>query len=194
MKYIKMLGLAAVVTAAFMAFAGSASATITGPTAGTKPTTLHATGSTASKDPSFLLEAGFAEITCTDSTVFGDVTKNETLIAKGPVTALTFTGCGSATVDVLALGELEVTANSGGGSGTVKGYSQQVTTAVLGTSCVYGTLSTGTTLGTITAGTPGKMPITATLPKISGGFLCANPAKWNGTYTVTSPSTLLIDD
>jgi hypothetical protein len=200
MKYIKMLGLAAVATAAFMAFAGTASATITGPTPGALPTTIHATGSTAAGDGSYLLEAGFAEITCTESTVHGDVNTNDTLVASGPITGISFTGCGSATVDPLknadgTYGSLEIQVPKGkAGEGTVVGYNTFVTTAVLGTSCVYSTSATGTLLGTLKNGTPAKLTISASLPKASGGLLCANPAKWTGTYTVTTPSSLILDD
>jgi len=31
------------------------------------------------------------------------------------------------------------------------------------------------------------------LPKISGSFLCANPAEWTASYVVISPSPSLVD-
>jgi hypothetical protein len=37
------------------------------------------------------------------------------------------------------------------------------------------------------------MAINANLPLISGGLACANPANWSGGYTVTKPTTLLVD-
>jgi hypothetical protein len=187
MKHLKLIGVAAIAAMALMAFASTASATVTSPS-GTEYT--GEVKSTASS--SLLLEAGFAEITCTESTVAGKITTNDATIASGAITTLSYSNCGSATVDTLANGSLEIV-SAGSGKGTVKGYNSQVTTSIFGTSCVYGTAAGGTTLGTVVGGTPAKMTISASLPKISGGFLCANPAKWSGSYTVTTPSTLLID-
>jgi hypothetical protein len=196
MKYMnmKMLGLSIIAVGASMAFAGSASATVTGPTAGTKPTTIHYTGAVSKGDKTHLFEMGFANITCTEATLFADLVKNETLVAKGPVTALSFSGCGSAIVKVVSLGEIEIVVNAGGGSAYVKGYNWQITFSAFGTSCTYGTSSTGTIIGPLTAGAPAINEISASVPKISGGFLCANPARWTGQFTVTSPSTLLLED
>jgi hypothetical protein len=184
MKHIKMLGLAVMAAAAFMAFTGSASAqTLTSP-AGTEYTgTIEATAS-----GSLLLKAGFANITCTSSTVAGKVTTNNNTHAAGAISTLTYSNCGSATVDTLKTGELTIQKSTG----AVSGSGSEVTVAVFGTSCVYGT-KTGTALGTLTGGTPAKMTINANLPLISGGFGCANPANWSGSYTVTNPKTLLVD-
>jgi hypothetical protein len=187
MKHLKMLGLAMVAAAAFMAFAGSASANpvLTSPEKVDYTSTI-----TATAEGSLLLQAGFANITCTTSTVSGTVTTNNTTKASGPITTLDFSGCDS-TVDVLKNGSLEITSN-GGGQGTVKGTGSEVTVSKLGVSCVYGS-GAGTTLGIATGGNPATIAINAKLPKISGGFLCASPSTWTGSYTVTTPKPLLID-
>jgi len=79
-------------------------------------------------------------------------------------------------------------------SGTVTEFEDEVTFAdpALGTSCVYGG-GAGVDLGTLKGGTTATLPVSASLTKISGGFLCANPASWSGKYTVTTPDTLLVD-
>jgi hypothetical protein len=187
MKRLKMLGLAMVVAASLASFAGSASAN---PVL-TSPEKVEYTGNiTATAEGTLLLQAGFANITCTTSTVGGPVTTNSTTKASGPITTLDFSGC-NATVTTLANGSLEVV-SAGEGKGTVRGSGTQVTVSTLGVSCVYGT-TTNTPLGTLTGGTPAKIEIKATFSKISGGFLCADPASWSGSYTVTSPGTLLVD-
>ncbi|HYH54077.1 MAG TPA: hypothetical protein VD761_08095 [Solirubrobacterales bacterium] len=186
MKHLKMLGLALVAAAALMAFAGPASATTVTSPAGTEYTgEINATATS-----SLLLQAGFANITCTESVVKGKIESNGGATASGKITTLSFSAC-NATVDVLKNGSLSI-ASTGGGSGTVSGSGSEVTVSTLGVSCVYGTAG-GTALGTLTGGTPAKMTINAKLPKISGGFLCASPASWSGSYQVTSPGTLLVD-
>jgi hypothetical protein len=181
MKHLKMLGLALVAAASLMAFAGSASAAVLTSPAGTDYTgTLESTAT-----ESLLLKAGFANITCTASTVSGAV-KTNTTVAEGAITTLSFSNC-NATVDVLKNGSLKVASG-----GAVTGSGSEVTVSALGTSCVYGT-GAGTSLGTLKGGTPASLTINASLPKISGGFACASPAGWSGKYTVTQPTTLLVD-
>jgi hypothetical protein len=199
MKHLKMLGLSMLAGSALMAFGGgSASATTLTCTepAGTKTTCKVGTKMSASvqSESSLLLRAGFAEITCS-----GGTTEDEISSAGGaekPVTGkivqLSYTGCGSATVDVLSKGSGEIEVGATGNAGSLRAFGSEITFGVLGTSCVYGGGS-GTKIGTVTGGSPAKITISAKVPKISGGFLCANPAEWTGSYTVTSPTWLGID-
>jgi hypothetical protein len=190
MKHLKMLTLAMVAAAAFMAFASSASAQ---PTL-TSPALVDYTGNILlTAEGTHLVQAGFANITCTTSIIGGTVTTNNTTKASGPITTYDTSGC-NAIVNTLVNGSLEIVPNSptGSNTGTVRGSGSQVTVSTLGVSCVYGT-GAGTTLGTVTGGNPATIAINASLPKISGGFLCATPASWTGSYTVTSPKPLIID-
>jgi hypothetical protein len=202
MKHLKMFGLAAMAAMALMGLVGVGSAsatTLTSPTG-----TVYTGEIDASLEPgtSALLEAGFFNITCTTSTVKGQPNaQSDTTTVNGPINTLTFgstaTPC-NATVTVITNGSLEIHAIGTGNevNGTLTGKSSEVTVAALGTSCVYGT-STGTDLGTLTGtqktGGTATMDIEASLPRISGGFACANPAKWTGKYTVTTPDSLWID-
>jgi len=190
MKHLKMLGLFAMAAAALMAFAGSASAaTFTSPTGTAYSGTLK-----ASLQGSALLKAGFAEITCTEGEVHGDVTTNNDTHATGPITLVSFAKCGSATVDTLSsTGTITIEK----GTHTVSGTGVQVTTAVAGTSCVYG-LGTGTDLGTATNTIVNSkdvvtLDVNAKLPKEAGGFLCASPAAWTANYIVTTPAESYAD-
>jgi hypothetical protein len=191
MKHLKMLGLFAM-AAALMAFAGSASAqTFTSP-AGTEYT-----GNISSTlEGSALLKAGIAEITCTAGTVSGSLTTNANTWAAGSITGVSFSSCREGqTVDTLNnKGFLTIL----GGIHTASGTGTEVTTAVAGASCVYGLGETSNSLGTATnsgSGSTAKVTlfVNAKLPKISGGFLCANPASWTASYLVTSPSPSVLD-
>src|SRR3954449_10472976 len=172
MKYLKTLGLFVVAAAAMMAFAGSASATFTSPTGTEYTGEIDATA-----ESSLLLEAGFAEITCTESTVKGSITTNDAHHSSGPLSALTFSNCGGSTVDTLASGSLTISGD------VLTSIGSEVTVSLFGTSCVYGG-STGTTIGTATNTQNKKgedtvtLDVSADLPKISGNFFCANPAHW----------------
>jgi hypothetical protein len=190
MKLFKILGVAAVAAMALMAFAGSASATtLTSPAGSIYTKEIKATAA-----GTLTLKAGFATITCTESTVAGKPNaQSDTTTVTGNISTLSFGGC-NATVTTLTKGSLEIHAIGSGPNGTLTGQGSEVTVSTAGTSCVYGA-STGTHLGVLTgsSSTTATMDISAELTKISGGFLCANPAHWEGTYSVTTPDNLVID-
>lgn len=194
MKIMKMLGLAAIAAAALMAFvgAGTASAgtvlckTTTLPCKEDYPagTTIHAELATGHAT----LKAGFANITCKKSTVQG---KTETTTTpEGKISKLTFEECGEAKVVVLNPGRLQIH-HTGGHVGNLTVSETEVTVSVGGVSCTYGgTITSGLT---VTGGSPASMIANeANIPKVAGGFLCANPAKWTAHYKVTTPNPLFI--
>jgi hypothetical protein len=57
---------------------------------------------------------------------------------------------------------------------------------------VYG-FANGTALGTLKGGTPASLQISASLPKLSGGFACPSSVAWSGKYAITKPTTVLVD-
>jgi hypothetical protein len=186
MKYVKMLSLLAVAAAALMAFAGTASAAIIEDGSGTKlgsGTKIESTGTNA------VLQAGFATIECSHSEVDGKTSNagGAGVPVEGSITTLAFSGC-NATVKTLKTGKL-ILHHTSGKNGTVTSEGAEVTVAIGSTSCVYGT-PTAKDIGSLTGGSPATLNASASLTRISGGFLCANPASWTATYTVTTPSTL----
>jgi hypothetical protein len=189
MKYVKMLGLAVVAAMALMAFAGSASATVLTSPAGTQ----YKGEIQASAESSLLLKAGFANITCTESNVAGTPTNfgGAASTVSGPISTLTFNVC-NATVHVLKKGTLEIHTIGAGPNGTLTSSGAEVTVSTAGTSCTYGTNNTdiGTLTGSKTTGKTATMDIKASLTKTAGGFLCASPAAWEGSYVVTKPDYL----
>ena len=199
MKHLKMIGLALVAAAAFMAFAGSASAapTLTSPNGTVYKGTLTATATASS---SLLLKATFANVTCTTSTVSGTISTNNETHAAGGISTLSFDNCG--TNDVTSLKNADNTFGSLtiNPKGEVFGSNSRVT--ILNTStgahCIYGT-TTNTKLGTFTPSsalreTTAAMTISASLPynaeSKSSQFVCGSTGSWSGTYTVTTPDTL----
>jgi hypothetical protein len=195
MKYFKIVGLFVMAAASLIAFAGSASAAGTF----TSPTGTAYTGLTSQTlEGSALIKAGFAEITCTTGTIAANLTTNNESEASGSTTSIAFSNCtspqGTPTVTTLSSkGTLKIVH----GTHAVSGTGVEVTTAVLGTSCVYG-MGTGTALGVITNTIVGgedkvTLDIDASLPKISGGFLCASPAAWTLHALVTTPTTSFVD-
>jgi hypothetical protein len=214
MKHLKMLGLAVMAAAALMAIvgAGTASATILTSPAGTKYTgEIDASlepGTTAT------LQAGIATVTCSESTVKGKpyTTGSATTTPNGPITSLTFTSCGNndvtptsktsnfdtdgGTIDpVVNFGKLEIHVIGSGPNGTLtsEGSEVDINFTAFGVTCVYGTPSVkdiGTLTGSSSTGGTATMDINAEITKISGGFACANPAKWEAKYIVTTPDNL----
>ena len=192
MKYVKMLGLAAVAALALMAFlgAGSASATVLCKTAaspcGSEWLKTGSLSSSLVKEGSSVLKStgGAIEDTCSASTTGGSITsQGENQPVVGSVNELTFTECTNTTTVLNQNGTLELE----GETVSAKGF--EVTVVAAGVSCVY-SAGTGTTLGTFTGGNPAIIHINAVVNKKSGSFLCPSDSKWEGTYQITGVGTL----
>jgi hypothetical protein len=215
MKYVKMLGLAAVAAAALMAFVGatSASATVlckTNPTAGAGETTgtVCPSGQAyGTKEPStgvaihavntgtVKLDTSFKTIECTGSTLGGETNAEEGSPLTGPEGTLTFTGC-NCTVTVLKAGTVSIEWISGTHNGTVTSSGNETTTScktIFGTvHCIY--VTSGTHVGTLTGGNPATLSASATIPvdaEHSNG-LCPQESKWTASYEVTTPKPLFV--
>jgi hypothetical protein len=187
MKYLKMLGLAAVAAMALMAFAGPASATTleVGGVKQSKAVTIEATIKAGTS--AILKDTNNATVdTCTASTVKGTTNVVTGATVTGPISTLSFSGC-SHTTDVIKPGTLHV-AHSGGTNGTVSSSGAEVTvqSTIFGASCIAKT-GAGTNIGTLTGVLAGQatMHINGVIPM----GLCGD-AVWTGTYVVTSPAGL----
>ena len=207
MKYLKMLGIAAIAAAGFMAFvgAGSASATVLCTTTDTpkcsmpylEGETLHATLKTGT---SAKLTRGSEVIaTCTESTVHGtleawesspDPTYQRILNTTGSA-GLSWGGCNQ-TTHTINSGTLYIDYISGTHDGTVTGKLAQVTVNIFGVSCTYGAAEGGTHLGTLTGGTAPILNISTTVVKVAGGFLCPATSGWDAEYEITSPHAVFV--
>src|SRR5689334_1717873 len=117
MKYVKMIGLAAVAAIALMAFvASSASATVIEATL-TGSAVLEETGGTTLD-------------TCTGSTVSGKTSEREGAPLKGTIETLDWSNCIVPT-DTLVNGSFTIEKTSGG-NGTVTGSRSKVTVGIFG--------------------------------------------------------------
>ena len=189
MKHVKMLGLLVMAAASLVASAASASAaTFTSPTG-----TAYFGQFDLTLEGSTLMKAGFAETTCTESTIGGEFTTNNDTHATGPTKVVSFTKCSLTTTTLNSNGTLTINKSNTAVSAT----GVEWTIAALGTSCVYG-FGAGTSLGTATNTTVGgvdkvTLAIKASLGKISGGFACANPATFTGNFIVTTPTSSFVD-
>ena len=209
MKYVKMLGLAAVAAAALMAFVGAstASATVLCKTTGTGSPTgttcpagsayavgqpIHAVnvGNTLLKDDG----SGATLITCTGSTLQGEITNaGGTGTVSGPISSLTFTGCDQH-VTVLKPGTLEVHWIENTHNGTLTSNGAEVTTlttTIFGNiHCIY--VTNNTHLGELTDGNPAIVHANAIIPQKETSALCPGKARWVATYEVTTPKPLSV--
>ena len=200
MKYLKMLGLAAVTVAALMAFvgAGTASATVickTEPIAGVCPEGWDYAAGTkgkASLKPGttavLRTTAGSVEDTCAESTVEGtsENTGSATTTVKSTLTTLTFSNCTN-TTDTLEPGLGELHWISGTNNGTLTTFGTRVTMNLAGISCTYGT-GTGTDMGTTVGGNPGSLAVNAVINKVAGGFICPSDTIFQSEYVATNPT------
>lgn len=202
MKYIKMLGLAAVAAAALMAFVGAGTASATQLTGAGGSILGVGTVITAEAEGTTELHPPIVSINCKKSHVGGKVTsaggKAETETVKGNIEVLTFTEC-NATVTVLQKGTLEVHTQTKGvinNNGTLTSSGAQVTVNYLGFHCIFSTSNTslGTVTGSATTGGSATLDIAATIPRTGGtsGAFCGTTAQWTGAYKVTNPATLNI--
>ncbi|HST69752.1 MAG TPA: hypothetical protein VLI94_08865 [Solirubrobacterales bacterium] len=192
MKYVRTLGLLAVAATALMAFAGTASATLTSPPGTKYGGEIVATSTNTQLD-------GTVDITCGHSEIAVQVNTGAT---SGIIRNLTFTNC-SRTVTPEYFIEIPSLRRDYGSvsidsAGTVRSSWVKVTvqTTILGfpVHCIYKTSITD--VGTLTEGVaPAKMHIgSAPIPQETTSGLCGEDAEWTGTYTVTKPfSAITID-
>lgn len=194
MKYLKMLMVIAVASAAFCAvLSGSASATVLCKKAISPCPEDYPAGTvgTASLLGSAAIRTteGTTLVTCNETTITGT---SENTGGKGE--AVKSIGgewlvreCTNP-VTVLKTGKLSVFHISGTHNGTVIAEGAELTVGgIFGASCVYGPGS-GLDLGTYVGGT-GELNIKTVVNRVSGGFTCPSDVWWTASYRSTSPAT-----
>jgi len=203
MKYVKMLGLAAVAAAALMAFVGASSASAsvlckTAPNAEGKCAAgwgfsgeIHATTTEKPK-----LTSTFKTVECDESTVKGNATEGTGSPTETPngAATLSFTGHCNCTVVVASGGTLEIHAIGDTGNGTVTSNGATVT---IQCSTIFGAVhcnyvTNNKDIGTLVGGTPATMNITIKIEEEATSSLCDAEATWHGNYSVTTPTGLWV--
>jgi hypothetical protein len=199
MKYVKMLGLAAVAAMALMAFVGAstASATVLKSTGVTLGKNAPIEASLKSGDSAALTNtAGEPLDTCTGGVVAGKISNagGAAATVSGPVESLTWTGCTDPTTTIKG-GTLEIHHISGTTDGTVTSSGAEVTVnnSVIG-SCIYGT-GAGIDIGRLeTAGATDVININVVVnEQIPLRFFCPDHAIWDAEYVVTTPHALIVE-
>lgn len=201
MKYLKMLGLAAIAAGALMAFAGAGTASATELTCSSgvmcaAKTAIHAELENGVTNPA-TLHPPIGDIKCEESTVAGETTNtgSSTETVDGPISILTFKKC-NAEVNVLKAGELIVhtTETKDNNDGTLTSTGAEVTVTFSGFHCIFGTSATsiGWLTGSSTTKATATLDIKAEIPRIGGrsGAFCGSKAEWTGSYSVDTPMFL----
>lgn len=209
MKFLKMLGVAAIAAAAMTAFAGATTASATvlckvtstpcGAAnhypAGTSVKGQLKPGTTAE------LQSIWTTIECNKAELAGKSsnTGSSTETVTGLIEVLAFEECscagGPVHITVLEKGSVEIHHITGTDNATVTAKNSKVTVkcTALGSSCIFGTSATGTDMGEITGGTePAEMHPKTTLTWISGdagAFICGSTSTWSGEFELIEPLT-----
>jgi hypothetical protein len=201
MRYLKILGLAAVAASALMAIAGAGSASATVlcsttiepcPAGQSWPvnTVLDfslGVGNSATFSETIESEEPLEE--CAASTLKMKITKpgnvNETV--TGTIEEFTFGACKDP-IKVLSKGNFEIHKIAGTSNGTLTadGPVEVTIGAPIVGSCVY-IIQSGKSIGDITEGKPAIIHFNTVLNRIVNP-LCPETAKFKGTYTLTSPT------
>ncbi|HET7418101.1 MAG TPA: hypothetical protein VFJ61_10800 [Solirubrobacterales bacterium] len=189
MAILKTVGLAGAISVILMTFAMTASATRFTSPAGT----LY-TGT---------IKAESTNLTLTNSSTIGTISCGKSL-AEG-----TNNSHGVGVTDIVIVTNWWITSCTGGesthstqrgswefhlttapnGTWTSNGWVWTIHKTIVGT-CTFATKNTD--LGTFKGGTPAKLEIgSSPIPQESGNFFCPSSATLSGTYTITSPGTLV---
>lgn len=220
MKYLKILGLAAVAATALMAFAGAGTASaettlctttpvgtpelpettcpeaeMLGPGRGTEMESISAESTAGAEEITkpTLTGSPFGTIKC-NSTVSGKIETTTTPEGKVEAANLGWSGCEGGTATTATGGTIQIHWDAEhNGKVTFKGFVVKVVQA--GIPCFY---STGEGIeGTLTGGEPAIIHITTTVPVIhtevhNSSAFCPVNAVWHATYKVTSPKRLYV--
>jgi hypothetical protein len=144
----------------------------------------------AESEGSIVLKGPYTDVAC-KSTIEGKVESHTSAVASGKVSALTFKEC-NFPVKVLKTGSLELHV----GSGTLTSSGAELTVETSLANCVFSTSGTdiGLLTGTGVTGTNATLDILgASIPRTEHSFLCGSTGNLNGSYKITTPSTLYLD-
>lgn len=189
MKNVKMLGIAIVGAMILTALVGAATASATalysGATKQGAGTVIETTGTGA------VLKAGFATIECGHFEMDGKIENagGAGVSVSGNYNNVSFAEC-NATFHVLKKGGFSKHHIAGTKNATITWTFPEFTVSLLGTSCTYGggSIDVGLLTGSTTG--PAVTVTSASMPRAAGGFLCANPASFTASDTVTTPNPL----
>lgn len=197
MKHLKMFVIAAVAVLTLIAIAGAGSASATRlcaenatPCPEAKRWKNGQAFTSSLETGNAVLDAGFYKITCTGSSVNGEILNEG---GAGAVIidleTVSFTGCGCP-VTTLKAGSISVEHTASTMNGKLTTANLEVTFNCMG-HCIYGDGS----IGTLTGGAMGTMDINGTMNRVKGSPpACPETIVWKGSYTVTTPEPLYVSE
>ena len=201
MRYVKILGLAAITAAALMAVigAGTASATVlcknnlnTEKCSEIYPAGTKVEGKMIGKGT---LDTSFKSIECGKASGSGEITNagSSTTTATGGNGIPTFSEC-NCEVKVLKTGTGEIHWIAGTDNGTLTSNGAEATvncSTIFGSvHCIYA--SSNSHAGTLTGGNPAKEKVVLEIPRLPTSGFCAEEAKLTAEFEVTSPKPLYV--
>lgn len=192
MRYVRTLGLSAVVVAALAVWASPVTATtLTAP--GLPPSF---TGQVyASAEGHAVLDNPIAKIECASGITTWSFSHGSGVTAQTGVTGLSFANCTNDWhVTVVFDGSIEIH-SIGNGDGTLTSSGATIEATRFGVSCRYRTATGGTDIGTLTDGSIySTVHVSGAVPFHGGSFLCgAGATNWTGSYKIESPVGLTVD-
>jgi hypothetical protein len=193
-KYIKILTLAAIAAAAFMAFIGAGTASATQLCTDSGGICTEYSGNITGTSTDATLATNLANVTCDDSHTTINATSSTGAPILGSVTALSFTGCRTE----LTLVPCTVTVKNLPYNASLEGKTLTVTDEVGAgakvvcgevISCEFLTKSANLAItnGSPTIARAEKVPLSHEI-----GAICPATATWSATYKVTSPTGLTV--
>ena len=197
MKHLKMLGLAAAAALSLMTFVGAGTASATTLCTNSNGTACYLLAgqkygwSLKSGTTSKFTEEGRTIATCTASVLKAEAPVASAQWLSLDITELTWpawpaVSCSTGIVTV-HLGELTIGWISGNVAEADLSFTEFMMEAFGGT-CTYG-MGFASQIGVITGQT---LIIAATVPKKSGGFLCASTTTWEAEYVITAPHAVFV--
>jgi hypothetical protein len=200
MKYLKILGLAAVAAMVLMTFAGTASATVlckesitTGCAAAGKAHPVGAVITRSLEGSSILSSNGTTLNTCTGGQFTSQIASagSTTTTVGGPNTTIDYENCAS-TSHTERAGSFEIHHIAGTDNGTMKESGAVIGSTVFGTNCLYES-GTNKDLGELKGGTSPTISINVTLNEAEPKkFICPDTRTWTATLRITAPTPLYI--
>jgi hypothetical protein len=204
MKYLKLVGLAAVAAMAIIGFggAGTASATVL-----CKVTESPCKESNLIKKDGALVDldlegrsvssltSGYIFESCTGGTLATSVSNQggaaATVILATAPSSWTWSGCEAGGVTVTQFGEIEIHHIAGTDNGTVTAKGFGFKFAGLGGECFYSPASPGH-LGLLTGGTTPKLHINSVFRESKESLACFPTIVWKATYKFTQPAQFYV--
>ncbi|HET7418627.1 MAG TPA: hypothetical protein VFJ61_13475 [Solirubrobacterales bacterium] len=193
MNYAKLFALAAMALTVLIPFAGTASASrVTSPPGTLYTGTIKAT----STDTKWTNSSTIGTVSCEHSEMVGTVKGHgSSATAIVSLSTLTFSKCtgGEPTSPVGFPGSLELHLTTAPNGTTTSSGAVVIIHKTLVGSCSFRTNEKPADIGTFTGGTPAKLDIgSSPIPQGSNNMFCPSSANLSGTYTFTSPGSLLL--